>query len=113
MGGHVESGESPEEAVARECTEELGVLIQDPVAIPVRVDDVGLAMTTFLVTSWDGEPSNAAPEEHDELRWFLADDLASVRMAHPETRLDLARAVRSAAATGNEGTNEGRHGSGG
>ena len=29
----------------------------------------------YAVSSWEGEPSNAAPEEHMEVRWFGADEL--------------------------------------
>ena len=76
FGGHVEAGESPEEALRREAREELGIevrvarwlgQIHDPVE-PAAVD-------VYAVSSWEGEPVNAAPEEHTQVRWFGAGEL--------------------------------------
>ncbi|MEU0089854.1 NUDIX domain-containing protein [Kribbella sp. NPDC006257] len=83
VGGHVEPGEVPQQAVRRECLEEIGVDIHDPVRIPRVVSDSALEMHTFVVTRWDGEPVNAAPEEHDDLRWFRPSELAELKLAHP------------------------------
>lgn len=95
-GGHVEAGELPHQAVSRECLEELGVHVHDPLPIPVTVSDPTLDVHAFLVTRWDGEPVNAAPEEHDDLRWFRPSDLAELKMAHPESLSSLLRAVQVA-----------------
>lgn len=59
-----------------------------PLAMPCP--DPSLVMTSFLVTAWSGEPVNAAPDEHDELRWFVADDLPALVMAHPSVASALA-----------------------
>jgi 8-oxo-dGTP pyrophosphatase MutT (NUDIX family) len=83
IGGHVESCEVPDQAVKRECLEELGVHVHDPHPIPMTVSDPTLDMHAFLVTRWEGEPVNAAPEEHDDLRWFRPSDLADLKLAHP------------------------------
>ena len=32
-------------------------------------------MHVYAVESWEGEPVNAAPEEHTEVRWFGAAEL--------------------------------------
>ncbi|MFE6734710.1 NUDIX domain-containing protein [Microbacterium sp. NPDC057650] len=95
-GGHVEPGERPDEAVVRECLEELGVRIRDPRPIPMTVDHPGLDMFAFLATAWDGEPANTEPDEHDDLRWFQPDELAGLRLAHPESLADLVAAVETA-----------------
>lgn len=95
-GGHVESGESAHHAVRRECLEELGVQVHDPVPIPLTINDPSLDMRAFLVTRWDGEPVNAAPEEHDDLRWFRPGELADLKMAHPESLPTLLDAVQIA-----------------
>lgn len=86
----------PHQAVSRECLEELGVHVHDPLPIPVTVSDPTLDVHAFLVTRWDGEPVNAAPEEHDDLRWFRPSDLAELKMAHPESLSSLLRAVQVA-----------------
>jgi 8-oxo-dGTP diphosphatase len=96
VGGHVEPGESPAEAVARECLEEIGVRVHGPQPFALTVHDPALDVHAFVVTRWDGEPVNAAPDEHDDLRWFRADELASVRLAHPAALDDLVRAIARA-----------------
>ncbi|MDE9365594.1 NUDIX domain-containing protein [Luteipulveratus sp. YIM 133132] len=97
VGGHVEPGELPHRTVVRECLEEIGVQVHDARPVPMRVEDSALRMHGFLVTRWDGEPVNAAPEEHDDLRWFRPGDLADVRMAHPESVSSILEALRIAA----------------
>ena len=96
IGGHVESGELPHQAVRRECLEELGVHVHDPQPIPMTVSDPTLDMHAFLVTRWEGEPVNAAPEEHDDLRWFRPRDLADLKMAHPASLSSIRSAVQLA-----------------
>jgi 8-oxo-dGTP diphosphatase len=76
-GGKVEPGESEEEALIRECEEELGVLI----AVGARVgDDVLLGhgrsvLRVYLATLLKGQP---APLEHSEIRWLAKDELGDV-----------------------------------
>ena len=83
IGGHVEPGESPEEAVRRECREEIAVDVSGERRVDVDVSDPDLVPHAFLVTTWIGQPVNAAPEEHDALAWFGVDDLAGLSLAHP------------------------------
>jgi 8-oxo-dGTP diphosphatase len=97
VGGHVEPGELPHQAVRRECLEELGVHIQDPRPFPIAVSDSTLDVHAFLVTRWDGEPVNLAPGEHDDLRWFRPSDLADLKMAHPTSLRSILSAVLIAA----------------
>lgn len=95
-GGHVDPGEEPIQAVVRECREELGVLVHDPSPMPLAHDDPTLDIHAYLVTRWDGEPVNAAPDEHDDLRWFRAGDLAEVTLAHPASLASIIDAVERA-----------------
>ncbi len=62
----------------------------------MRVSDPSLNVYAFLVTSWQGEPVNAAPEEHDQLRWFRPCELADLEMAHPAGLSSILRAVHVA-----------------
>ena len=59
----------------------------------MMVTDHALDMHAFLVTRWGGDPVNAAPDEHDDLRWFQPSDLAHLTMAHPACRSSIVRAV--------------------
>jgi 8-oxo-dGTP diphosphatase len=90
-GGHVESGEPPPDALVRELSEELGVLIDRPVAPPLAVlhplvHEPGFELAIWVVTEWVGHVTNCAPNEHDELRWFRADEWPAVPLAHAEYR---------------------------
>jgi len=100
VGGHVEADESPRRAVERECLEELGVHVHDPQPVPMRIGDPTLDLQAFVVTQWDGEPVNAAPEEHDDLRWYRPRELANLALAHPVARASIIRAVRLATRPG-------------
>jgi 8-oxo-dGTP diphosphatase len=95
-GGHVEPGEDPADAVVRECREELDVRVLDPVPFALTGAADHLDVHAYVVTRWDGEPRNAAPDEHDDLRWLRPADLADLVLAHPGEALVLAAAVRSA-----------------
>jgi 8-oxo-dGTP pyrophosphatase MutT (NUDIX family) len=97
VGGHVEVGESPGQAVHRECLEELGVTVQDPAPMPFTNTDPALDVRAFLVTRWDGEPVNAAPDEHDDLRWFRPGELAGIKLADPASLPDIVNAILSVA----------------
>lgn len=100
VGGHVETGESPHQAVIRECFEELGVHVHDPLPIPMTFNDPTLDVHAFLVTRWDGEPANHAPQEHDDLRWFRPTDLSGLELADPAALSSILGAVRVAAGPG-------------
>jgi 8-oxo-dGTP diphosphatase len=53
-------------------------------------------MHAFLVTRWEGEPVNAAPEEHDDLRWFRPGGLADLKLAHPASLSSILSAIQVA-----------------
>ena len=76
FGGHVDEGESLEEALRREAHEELGIEVRSLRRLGEINDPVEPAVVhVYAISSWEGEPINAAPDEHTELRWFSADDL--------------------------------------
>lgn len=55
VGGHVEPDEQPEQAVVRECLEELGVHVHNPQPVPMPFSDPTLNMHAFLITHWDDD----------------------------------------------------------
>ncbi len=76
FGGHVEAGESLEEALRREAREELGVEVESFHSLGTVYDPVEPAeITVFVVVAWRGEPVNAAPNEHSEIGWFSPGEL--------------------------------------
>ncbi len=83
VGGHLEPGETPEQAVRRECQEEIGVTLTELHPRPLEVADPNLEPHGFVVTGWQGEPTNLAPDEHDALAWYPADALSTLHLAHP------------------------------
>lgn len=83
VGGHVERGEDPHDAVRRECREEIAVDISELQPVGVDIDAPHLRAHAFRVTRWTGVPVNAAPEEHDALGWFTTDEIAGLKLAHP------------------------------
>ncbi|MFF0267973.1 NUDIX domain-containing protein [Kribbella sp. NPDC004536] len=95
-GGHVESGELPRDAVRRECLEELGVHVYDPVPIPMTTSNPQLDMHAFVITRWDGEPVNTEPDEHDDLRWFRPSELPNLKLADPGTLPTILAALQVA-----------------
>lgn len=74
-GGLMEDGESELQSLARELHEELGVGIVASAATHLgrlTVESTGqrALLSTWLVPEWEGTPTNAAPEEHDDMQWF-------------------------------------------
>jgi 8-oxo-dGTP diphosphatase len=82
-GGHIEPGEAPGAAVAREVKEELGVWIEPPHAGPrAGLSTAAFEMQIWVVSDWSGEIINAAPWEHDQVAWFLPGELDALDLAH-------------------------------
>jgi 8-oxo-dGTP diphosphatase len=74
-GGKVEPGESDVAALVRECREELGVDIRVGQLLGVGAPG-GVMLRVYRASLVGGEPRPL--QDHDELRWLAADELATV-----------------------------------
>ena len=75
VGGKVESGETKEQALIRECREELNVLISvGDVFMDVihEYPDITVHLTLFNATIADGEPQKL---EHNDIRWISPSEI--------------------------------------
>jgi 8-oxo-dGTP diphosphatase len=94
-GGKLEAGESPEEGLARELLEELGVVVAPGDFTPVGFSSAPLAdghllMPLWAATRWTGEPRGL---EGQALAWVAPDDLDARAMPPADGPLcDLLRA---------------------
>ena len=93
-GGKVEPGEMPEEALIRECEEELGIDISASclaasVFASHSYDDFHLLMPLYLCRKWRGVPQS---REGQALKWVHMKDLRDYPM--PEADIPLVSMLR-------------------
>ncbi len=75
VGGKVEPGETKEEALIRECREELDVTlnVKEPFMDVTHVyPDITVHLTLFHAEIKEGEPKLL---EHKDLKWILPDEI--------------------------------------
>jgi 8-oxo-dGTP diphosphatase len=81
-GGKLDAGERPEEALARELAEELGVIVETRDLTPLAFashayEAFHLLMPLYLCRRWRGEPQ---PREGQALAWKRASELDAATM---------------------------------
>jgi len=84
FGGHIEPGETPEQALRRELKEELAIEVTMVRFLHTYEDVDPTSGETFrhylfLVTAWDGDPAIANPE-HSEIRWFRPEEVVELNL---------------------------------
>ena len=75
VGGKVEAGETPQEALIRECREEIDVLLSvGDVFMDVthKYPDLEVHLTLFHATVASGEPKKL---EHNDIRWITPQEI--------------------------------------
>jgi 8-oxo-dGTP diphosphatase len=84
-GGKVEPGESDQEAVVRECREELGVAVEAGAQIgedqPI---DERYLLRVYRVRLLPGQPEPLPLEDHDLLSWVPVGDLLTLDWLAPD-----------------------------
>lgn len=73
-GGKVEPGETKQQALMRECREELGITVSvgpEFMALVHSYPDITIRLTVFHASIAQGEPRKL---EHNELRWVLPEE---------------------------------------
>jgi 8-oxo-dGTP pyrophosphatase MutT (NUDIX family) len=88
IGGHVEPGESIQDALVRELAEEIQVTPIDftelATLIEVHPNINGQASYhMFIVTRWEGDGPAMQGNEHSQIRWFAVSEAMSLSLAHP------------------------------
>ena len=79
VGGKVESGETKEQALIRECREELNVLLSvGDVFMDVihEYPDLTVHLTLFNATIADGEPQKL---EHNDIQWIMPSEISNYK----------------------------------
>jgi 8-oxo-dGTP diphosphatase len=79
-GGHVEKGECEQEAVIRECREELSIYVAPQKEVWKSVTDWGTALSWWTADLLDPFCPVPHPIEVQEYFWFSLDDM----MSHPD-----------------------------
>ena len=75
VGGKVEAGETPQEALIRECREELDVLLSVGnvfMDVTHKYPDLEVHLTLFHATIASGEPKKL---EHNDIRWITPQEI--------------------------------------
>ncbi len=77
VGGKVEPGETKEQALIRECREELAVTISVGnvfMDVTHEYPDLTVHLTLFNATITDGEPQKL---EHNDIKWITPSEISS------------------------------------
>ena len=75
VGGKVEAGETMEEALARECKEELDITLkvgEEFIRVDHNYPDIHILLTIFHGEIVEGTP---ALKEHEDLRWIPVSEI--------------------------------------
>ena len=87
VGGKVESGETKEPALIRECREELDVLLSvSDVFMDVihEYSDITVHLTLFNATIAEGEPQKL---EHNDIQWITPSEIPSYEFCPADQEL--------------------------
>lgn len=87
VGGKVEPGESKEEALVRECREELGVTVDVGeifMEVTHQYPDITVHLTLFSASIREGVPQKL---EHQDIRWITAEEIGKFSFCPADTEI--------------------------
>jgi len=79
VGGKVESGETKEQALIRECQEELAISLNvgsEFMAVMHEYPDISVHLSLFNATIADGVPQKL---EHNDIRWITVNEISQYK----------------------------------
>lgn len=88
IGGKIEPGETPEEALARECIEELALEIVNPsIRTSVVHEYPDRTINLTLIDCSPAEVSEPKALEHEELGWFTQEEMQTLNFCPADAEL--------------------------
>ena len=99
VGGKVEQGETKEEALIRECKEELNVLLSvGDVFMEVihEYPDITVHLTLFNATIAEGEPQKL---EHNDIQWITPSEISNYEFCPADEEILKAIQIETGIAT--------------
>lgn len=94
--GHLDGGESPREAMARETFEEIGIRLSPSdlqfAHVMHHTDSTEYIDFYFVAPVWQGEPKNLEPEKCDDLMWVGPQQLPPQILPNVKQALEAYRA---------------------
>lgn len=87
VGGKVEPGERKEEALVRECREELGVTVDVGdvfMEVTHKYPDITVHLTLFSASIREGVPQKL---EHQDIRWITAEEIGKFSFCPADTEI--------------------------
>ena len=87
VGGKVEPGESKEEALVRECREELGETVDVGeifMEVTHQYPDITVHLTLFSASIREGVPQKL---EHQDIRWITAEEIGKFSFCPADTEI--------------------------
>ena len=89
VGGKVEPGETKEQALIRECQEELAITLSVGdvfTEVVHEYPDITIRLTLFNATIADGIPQKL---EHNDIRWITVDEIDQYSFCPADTEILL------------------------